>query len=493
MQRYKISVDETSEFLYERMFFRDEPADYHKKYLNLTIMKSVSLPNVIHLFALAHAALTLICRYSGIDDSMLLTMLTMLMAVIICVKRGISVEITATCVIFVNIVGFLLGTGVAKLLISFMEYSPMVHATASVCTTEILGWSLMGFTTLFKRAKDNTLVPNISWIVVACAIILVIRYVYGALFSSLYNSSGDVYNAIELFLSNATALLISLCLNIIFARWLAKRESDSRSGANTVLTILFVILLSAFMAILVGYDMPFFRTAAFEQYGLLPLFLVGILVETTIYCCTSMVMYAYNMRSAIIHERDKASKAEYQYIRFKQQLSPHFLFNSLNILDSLVCDGQTDQASEYIHKLANVYRYLLRNEEEPLVSLSDELMFVGHYSDLLRVRFSDGFEVEVDVPREDMYRKAVPCAIQLMLENVIKHNAVGGSDKLKVTISSDGNYLTVRNNLCPKVTSSASTGVGLKYLREAYKQLVPSKPITTERTDYEYIVKFPLI
>ncbi|MBR4133741.1 MAG: histidine kinase, partial [Bacteroidales bacterium] len=87
-----------------------------------------------------------------------------------------------------------------------------------------------------------------------------------------------------------------------------------------------------------------------------------------------------------LEHQEKARLAQYRYMNLSQQVNPHFLFNSLNILDCLVCEQKNDQASTYIHKLAAIYRYLLRNEEERLVKLRDEMDFVGQYVDLLKVR-----------------------------------------------------------------------------------------------------------
>lgn len=185
--------------------------------------------------------------------------------------------------------------------------------------------------------------------------------------------------------------------------------------------------------------------------------------------------------------------AQYRYVKLKHQVNPHFLFNSLNILDCLVCEQKTEQASTYIHKLAGIYRYMLKSEEEEAVPLREELVFVGLYVDLLKVRFPEGFDVKVNVPPELLGRAVLPCSIQLLIENAIKHNAVNSSgNPLRIEIHAEGDTVRVTNNIVPKVTTSPSTGLGLKYIRQLYLDL-SGKTVEIEHGQQEYHVVLPLL
>jgi LytS/YehU family sensor histidine kinase len=179
-------------------------------------------------------------------------------------------------------------------------------------------------------------------------------------------------------------------------------------------------------------------------------------------------------------------------MKLKQQVNPHFLFNSLNILDCLVCEQRTEQASVYIHKLAGIYRYMLQNEEETLVRLHEEMAFVGMYVDLLQVRFPEGFRVETDISDEVMNRHVLPCSVQLLIENAIKHNSVGADRPLVIRIVAGAGAVTVSNNLQLKVSGTTSTRVGLNYIRQQYLDL-SGIPIGIRRTDTEYCVTLPLL
>ena len=205
-----------------------------------------------------------------------------------------------------------------------------------------------------------------------------------------------------------------------------------------------------------------------------------------------MINYALTARQKVDREKEKKHVAQFRYQKLKRQVNPHFLFNSLNALDCLVCEEKTEQASTYIHKLASVYRYMIRSEEEVVVTLGEELTFVGMYIDLLKVRFPEGFDVHIDVPAEDQARFVLPCSIQLLIENATKHNTVSVENPLIINVVSDGVQVKVSNNVIPKVTSTPSTGLGQKYIRQQYLDL-SGKSILIEKTEEEYCVTLPLL
>ena len=173
-------------------------------------------------------------------------------------------------------------------------------------------------------------------------------------------------------------------------------------------------------------------------------------------------------------------------------MNPHFLFNSLNILDCLVCDQETDKASEYIHKLAGIYRYMIKSEDEDLVPLHEELSFVQQYIDLLRVRFPEGFRVDMNIQENQLNKYVLPCALQLLIENAIKHNAVNADKPLIIKLETDDSHVWVSNNILPKFGKIESTGLGQKYLRQQYLDL-SGKQIRIEQNGDEFKVTLPLI
>ncbi|MBE6241233.1 MAG: histidine kinase [Bacteroidales bacterium] len=219
---------------------------------------------------------------------------------------------------------------------------------------------------------------------------------------------------------------------------------------------------------------------------------ISFLTQIAIYCIVYMVNYTIYTQSGMHAEREKAHTAQFRYLKLKRQVDPHFLFNSLNILDCMVCEEQNEQASEYIHKLAGLYRYMIKSEEEEIVPLRDELAFVEQYVDLLKVRFPEGFEVNIDVPEEALSMYVLPCSIQLLIENATKHNAVSIENPLKIDITVSENMVRVSNNIIPKVTKAQSMGLGQKYIRQQYLDM-SGKEIEIEDDGKTYCVTLPLL
>ncbi|MBP5217876.1 MAG: sensor histidine kinase [Bacteroidales bacterium] len=268
-----------------------------------------------------------------------------------------------------------------------------------------------------------------------------------------------------------------------------QKASSLLDGARVSLCFILTAFLSA---LIVGYDLPFHFGRGSTGRHFLELFLIAIICEALVYSIIYMIEYAITSRRNAEREKDRADLAKFQYLNLKQQVNPHFLFNSLNILDALVLDGKDQEASTYIHKLAGLYRYMLKNEDETIVSLRDEMTYVEMYSDLLKVRFQEGFNLQADIREEDMARFVIPCSVQLLIENATKHNAVSPERPLNVSVTSDGSSITVTNNLIPRVTKSQSSGLGLNYIREQYKER-SGKGIVIEQTDESYTVKLPLL
>lgn len=191
-------------------------------------------------------------------------------------------------------------------------------------------------------------------------------------------------------------------------------------------------------------------------------------------------------------EKRKRHEAQYSYDRLKTQIEPHFLFNSLNTLSSIVDTGNNQDAKLFIQKLSAIYRYLLDTEDEHLVFLSEELQFVDQYASLMRIRFPEGLTIEVEIGQESQTRYVIPCSIQLLVENAIKHNVVSAQEPLSIRITIEGDYLVVSNNLNPKLTTQPSTGNGQRYIRQRYHDEV-EREVIIEKGQTEYVVKLPLL
>ena len=460
----------------------------------MTTLRNINTAWIIHIFAVLHAVAAIGLRVFGLEDELLLTILTMTMALMICLKKGVSVEFSAASIIVVNILGYLIGNLGAKIIQEIITVQYLVHSISTFLTTEILGWSLVAITKVFQtRKKDREKMMDssyISWLILAMGGIFILRLGIVFVFSMDIFANGNAAEISAKVFSNSFSFIILFCINFLYIRY-TRALDKFNSAVKFLVLISFIIITSALEALFAG------TVLSIESDGLLKdefpiLFASALLVEITVYCIVFMVNYALTARSDMKEEREKANMAQYRYIKLKHQVSPHFLFNSLNTLDGLICDEQNDRASSFTHKLAGVYRYMLKSEDEMIVSLKDELVFVRMYVDLLKERFPVGFIVETDVPEESMARYVLPCSIQLLIENATKHNAVSEDNPLIIKVEVQGENILVTNNIVPKMTTVPSTGLGQKYIRQMYLDLT-GKQIRIERNEKIYRVTLPLI
>ena len=379
-------------------------------------MKRLNIGLIVHGFALLHAAVAFGCRAFGLTDELMLTLLTMLMTVIICIRGQKSTRFMALSIVLVNILGFILGRGAAWLLDLRLSSPLAIYPIATFVTTEIIGWSVYGLSFIPGKTGGRTESSgSSSWLLVAFVLIVLVRL------------------TVLLLMRNGSA------------------QPDSTS-----------------ISILLDY-----------------LFTLAVLVFISI--------YAMRQQARADAASEEADLARYRYMMLKQQVNPHFLFKSLNILDYLIQEQTPEDASEYTRKLADIYRYLIRSEDTTLVKLREEMEFVQKYVDLLQVRWPEGLEVETAIPEELMALQVVPCAVQLLIENATKHNAVMPGKPLRIRISADGDGITVTNCRIPKVGKEPdSTGLGLKYIRKQYEDLAHRGVEIVETAD-NYSVKLPLI
>ncbi len=222
-----------------------------------------------------------------------------------------------------------------------------------------------------------------------------------------------------------------------------------------------------------------------------------ILVAIGITFLISFFMFAKNFldnwrKAAIDAERIKRDQMATKYESLKNQVNPHFLFNSLNALTNLVYEDQ-DQAAKFIRQLSKVYRYVLETQSKELVSLKTELTFLESYVFLQKIRFDDKLNVEISVEGFEE-RMLPPIAMQMLLENAIKHNTIAEEEPLTVQIYiEDGSYIVVKNNLQKKrIPLEASSGMGLANIKSRYEFLSQTAVEVTETAD-EFIVKLPLL
>lgn len=447
---------------------------------------------LIHAFALAHALVVILSRTFDYVDDVPLTLLTILMIAIIAIRRNLQVEVIAALVLSGCFLGYALGVYGAELIGRVIGNGTAAPAITTALVTELLGW----MTYAVSRFKSQpAVVPvryiNTPMIITVAAAIMIIRITYVQLFNAPFFSSTNVWVEVRRLLSNTFAI-VTLFGGCIMLVSFPSRLRVSYPKTYVLLVVLSLLLLTFIVSLFAYYNFPSGNGAVMDRNAILRLYLVMLPVCVVVFALLLLIRYVVITRMKLLDERDRRHKVLYQYNTLKQQINPHFLFNSLNILDYLVEEGNCERASAFIRKLAGMYRYMLRNEAKQIVPLDEELAFVRMYIDLLHERFAEGLSVNIRVTKEAMGFLVIPCSVQMLVENATKHNIVGPQQPLTVTIADRGDMLVVSNNLQPRISGRESTGLGLKNISQQYED-VSGRNIVVERTKSEFIVKLPLL
>ncbi|MGV6846666.1 MAG: 2TM domain-containing protein [Lutibacter sp.] len=210
----------------------------------------------------------------------------------------------------------------------------------------------------------------------------------------------------------------------------------------------------------------------------------------------SLIFHVFYFYKAIsdkkVKEQQIVAKHEMaKYESLKSQIDPHFLFNSLNVLTSLISEDPA-KAENFTAKLSKVYRYVLEQKNKDLIELEEELNFAKTYIELLKMRFEDAIIFELPEHNKEKDFKILPLALQILLENSIKHNVISAEQPLHIKIEVLEGYLVVTNNFNPKSTLSQGTKVGLKNIKDRY-ELLTLKKVQIIKDDLNFIIKIPLL
>lgn len=230
----------------------------------------------------------------------------------------------------------------------------------------------------------------------------------------------------------------------------------------------------------------FLQTQRWSNYSF------GLWITLTIVVIFHFV-YFYNryQQNKIKEQKVIAHAASAQFESLKNQIDPHFLFNSLNVLTSLI-EENPDNAQRFTVSLSKIYRYVLEQKDKELVTVAEELEFAKTYMNLLTMRFENSLTFEIPEHFNNEDAKVVPLSLQLLLENTIKHNTVSESKPLHIKITVEDNYLVVQNNLQKKEVLQTRKGVGLQNIVNRYGILTKRKVLIDESSTY-FKVKIPVL
>lgn len=218
---------------------------------------------------------------------------------------------------------------------------------------------------------------------------------------------------------------------------------------------------------------------------------IALLISAFLHAKGFMEELKKTSKKEVVEQKLIAKSANAQFESLKNQLDPHFLFNSLNVLSSLI-DENPRQAQKFTASMSKIYRYVLEQKDKELVTVEDELEFAKTYCELLKTRFEDSVDFVFDVKKEDYRRFVVPLSLQLLLENCIKHNFATSSKPLIIKIYSENDNLCIENNLQVREQIKESSGIGLANIVQRYA-LLTKKNVFIEKSEDYFKVKLPIL
>lgn len=256
------------------------------------------------------------------------------------------------------------------------------------------------------------------------------------------------------------------------------------------------LLISLSLGIVVMAVLVFLHHIIFPKYGFNTMILMyefrAVLINLTIYMFLYLLYQSYNAQQISLElEQIRTDNLHAQYELLKQQINPHFLFNSLNTLKSMI-DIKDESSGDFVVRLADFYRFTLDNRKLDLIPLKKELAILDAYVFLLISRFEDGIEFKIDIQEELLNSYIPPFTLQLLCENCIKHNIVSLAHPLIIKLYSEDEYIIIENNFQPKNTPQESAGIGIENIRERYRHFA-EKELIILQNDINFTVKLPIV
>lgn len=315
------------------------------------------------------------------------------------------------------------------------------------------------------------------------------------------NFGPEYFSGLGYFLLVTTVSLVWYCLNFVICGTIAvffkKRFPSESEVAKRLFLMLtaFLITTGLFLVALFNIfeSIPYFNYRFNENAFAWSYLLLGIISIFFTFLMEGISRFKEWQKNQKETEKLNQAYKQSQLQGLKSQVNPHFLFNSLNCLSCLIQEDE-ERAEKFVDEMSKVYRYMLRNDDDPLVTLKTELIFVDSYMYLLKVRFGDGLRLKINVTDEDKMKLLAPLTLQVIIENTFAQNTLSKTDPLTISISSlrDG-ILEIENNIRPKViTDTLDFDSDLDNLINKYELL--DQPISIRETaNKNRVIRLPLI
>ncbi len=346
------------------------------------------------------------------------------------------------------------------------------------------------------RSQEVFTIRSLKKGVIVCfKITLIFTFIFGVLFSPFSLESVIKAFVISAMFSYGMGFGNGIINNYLSSKWNWITQTNQRVTAGIVATVLYtvplVLAIDYVTLIVMGDTDP----SDFFYGNNLWMHLFYVILSLGVSTFLHAKGFMQNWKAAMTKETTKqeivAKTETAKFESLKSQIDPHFLFNSLNVLTSLIGENPI-QAERFTTKLSKVYRYVLEQRNKDLIPLSEELQFARTYMELLGMRFEDAviFDIPATVSHDDV--KIVPLSLQLLLENAVKHNVVSSLKPLNIKIYEEDGYLVIENNINPKEAIGKSTKVGLRNIADRYG-LITDKKVFIENDNKIFKVRLPLL
>lgn len=283
--------------------------------------------------------------------------------------------------------------------------------------------------------------------------------------------------------------------------FLNKRYSwTEQTRERAIIGIVAIVLVNVLVSYLCGYiNFVLIQKRATlaeflsTQYNIVTWFTINIalLISAFLHAKGFMEELKKTSKKEVVQQKLIANSANAQFESLKNQLDPHFLFNSLNVLSALI-DENPAQAQKFTASMSKIYRYVLEQKDKELVTVAEEIEFAKTYCNLLKTRFEDSVDFVFDIKKEDEQKFVVPLSLQLLLENCIKHNFATSTKPLIIKIYSQANSLSIENNLQKREQLTESAGIGLSNIVQRYS-LLTSQNVIVQESNEDFTVKIPTL
>jgi len=329
-----------------------------------------------------------------------------------------------------------------------------------------------------------------SQIIQSTVVLLLIAIVFIALYATeadtaLYITAGWFIAVLLLIFLSNRGLTILLDRKLPWLKY-GNRRFYWQLGLGVFLSLVIINISYLIFKLVLTQDPP-------DSAQMASMNALGVLILLPTISINFGIQFLKNWKNAqLASEQFQKESIKAELETLKNHLDPHFLFNNLNILSSLISKDQKLSQS-YLEKFAEVYRIILQSSSEELVELNQELDFISAYMYLLEIRFEDTIQLDINIKPENKGYYLPPLTLQMLLENAIKHNAISEIRPLKINIECRDRYLVVKNVLQPKkIESRTSSKTGLRNIERRYSYFT-NQPVEVFKNEKSFIVKVPLI